>query len=161
MAHVGKTYPLHFRRDLCLNQSNHRLCYPKIFKSQFTVVYGSTPGTIWQTPRIFAQPVAETDGALAQWETEEITHAGLTGHMRIRVIDQMEGIVRLYNHADWVSGGVVKCRWLCSVLSAFGCQKLEQVSLTVSAPLIYDAGYWGGAFLGGGFSGVAAVWADL
>lgn len=77
MAHKGKTYPVHFRRDTNLgNVTNNKAC-ARAYNVTFAEGAGILGDVLWRHPLV-AIAVNENDGSLPHWKSDPVTLSGRT-----------------------------------------------------------------------------------
>lgn len=75
MAHIGKNYPVHFRRDCNLGCKSNRVGYPKGFVIRTTPQPGLI-GSNWNGRRFLCIAVNEDSLTELRWESEELNIVG-------------------------------------------------------------------------------------
>lgn len=107
MAHAGKYYPVHFRRDLNLNQSTNNFGLARAYAVRSSL-YTGTVGVPLNSKRIICHAVDEPTFQFAKWESEWFTCGTRTvrwllecslakGYptelMRVQIFDQVIGLL--------------------------------------------------------------------
>lgn len=79
MAHVGKLWPLLFRRDICLGCSNHRFAYPRHFVITYRFRVLSSPQVLYENlSGVPCRLTTSDDTVDPEWSTDPITENGRT-----------------------------------------------------------------------------------
>jgi len=146
MAHIGKQYRLHLRRDVALNISNNRNAIPAEVFASFSAVQVDDFFHPYNTgPKLATLQTPETDFPII-WETANMTQHGHTFKMRFTLddVDVTNGCTRgLFNI---YSGGLIRLSQRISPFPAVGGNRAYaswQSGAPPSGVITYDKPYWG------------------
>lgn len=88
MAHIGRFYPVHFRRDLNLDLTNNNRGYAKYYVAGCNGLAGII-GAYLVNNLVRCLAVEELTFKLAKWKSANIVHGGRTFHYELTVTTAM------------------------------------------------------------------------
>jgi len=143
MAHIGKEYKVHFRRDLCPNCTNYRFAFPECLRVAASWWTGTTTPTNYAFGFVLAYPTSPPRDFPLVWETNPITLHGRTFTWEVQFDEFDDAVPSMgfkYSVLD-ATGIVASGR---GVNSASGvCSGWNGFSSTVMAD--FDPAFWGDA----------------
>lgn len=160
MAHVGKFYKLHFRRDLCINCVQHRRSLPeaRTIDCRFSTV--SVPTTEYHIDRALARPVVGTERELPEYETLPLTMHGRTFTVRLSTVLDVLGDNETKLLWQFYSAGIVVMHFTARPQFSGRCDAYKHDQFSDGPPITDDPEFWGGFQINGNFNSSFANWEE-
>lgn len=146
MAHVGKYYPVHFRRDLSLNAISTSDVMPKTFEMVGIAFGGAGGADAYDLNGIEVPPYPDDKTWPPLWRSEEVTMHGRTFRIELRWDDFNDDESHIWLTMAITSGGadVYRVGWANSDNLTY-----YQFARSFGRPgfPFVDTAYWGGTFI--------------
>lgn len=144
MAHVGRRWKLHTRRDLCLQISTNQNANPEAWLCNVVVTQESPPVRIFDVFEVLTPPASEPWDSILRWRSAPTTYAG-----RTCIIEMLQTL-----EMDDLGFLKIGCRLLDSdenLVAEWRQYRLSEVqcsvgTLGVEHPTTWDADFWGTEF---------------
>jgi len=160
MAHVGKNYPVHFSRDMCLGILNHRQGFPRHWLINSTLTGSAPPFPVWQQLGTIATHTGSVDKTLLDWTSDDKTSNGKTYHFRIRFVQHLQAQQQSQIKVEIISGGLVRGFFTPNQFDTPVCNRY-QWSGSLAIVQGWDAAYWGTTSATSDTLLRAALWSEL
>lgn len=143
MAHVGKGFKLHFRRDVCPGVNNYNKGHPEALQLSFFNLTAGPPGPIWECKFPLLKPVSGPNDPAMIWESDPFPCNGFDLVFRVLLdhLDMPQQFV--WYLLEVYESAILRFRTLGRTGDPQRCDVQRWTPLT-GTPSVYDAAFWNG-----------------
>lgn len=144
MAHVGRTYKVLKRRDLCLNCRNYRRGLAEARIGSGHVQVAGTEIAVYTWPATLCAPITPLDSGDPIWVSNDITVEGKTFHIRLS-LNQFQNVESWTDVVYQLRSGATTVYQRTCRSSLFGvCDGYLSAEFPVTPPEVFSKPFWGG-----------------
>lgn len=158
MAHIGKLFKLHFRRDLCLGCTNNRAAWPEAWNCSYDVSLSNGAVDIYRVENAIVPRSSEPDDPDMVWLGDEITQHGRTFRTRVRFVgyEQSQRLSKIVFELE--HDGIARLSVEPDQSFVERCDGYTAGIFTSSNWIVHDPTFWGHPHANGTLVMVAARW---